>query len=201
MAKYQHWYIRGWTYETVLGADGALHRELRYRGEYYRPSLTEAQFREMKIVLTALLAVSYLTYCGYSLHGAAGGRVAYSGAGCILAIIPFIFQGMGIFSLWGAPHQMPFRNYYAAILRTKVASAFTSGLVGISAVGEMIFMVRSRDQAGIVWMDEWIWLLGCLVCAWISFALFFFLRRLHFDILPGEADTSGLKNHKGEQTP
>lgn len=193
MAKYQHWYIRGWVYEDSLAKNGKVRRELKYRGEYYRPYLSEKQFRNLKLVYALLMAVTYVVYVWFSLGDALGGRVFYAGAGCVLAIIPLIFQGMGVFSLLGAPYRMPFRNYYAAVLRTKVASAFTAGLLGVSAVGEAVFMILHRNQANLVWLNEWIWLGGCLLCAVAGFVMFFFLHELHFDILPGEIDTSELK--------
>ena len=120
-------------------------------------------------------------------------RLFYFGSLCVFVLIPLIFQGMGVFSLLGAPYRMPFRNYYAAVLRTKVASAFTAGLLGVSAVGEAVFMILHRNQANLVWLNEWIWLDGCLLCAVAGFVMFFFLHELHFDILPGEIDTSELK--------
>lgn len=193
MAKYQHWYIRGWVYEDTLNKNGKVTRELKYHGEYYRPYCSERGFRTRKIVFTVLLALIYVVYVGYSLHGSSGGRVPYAGAGCILAIIPLIFQGMGVASLWTAPYLMPFRNYYASILRTKVASAATAGLLAVSGVGEAVFMLRHRGQDTILWADEWIWLCGCLVCAAVSFAIFYALHTLHFDILPGEIDTTSRK--------
>lgn len=147
----------------------------------------------MKLVYALLVAVTYVVYVWFSLGDALGGRVFYAGAGCVLAIIPLIFQGMGVFSLLGAPYRMPFRNYYAAVLRTKVASAFTAELLGVSAVGEAVFMILHRNQANLVWLNEWIWLGGCLLCAVAGFVMFFFLHELHFDILPGEIDTSELK--------
>lgn len=193
MAKYQHWYIRGWVYEDELSSNGTVRRVMKYRGEYYRPSLSERQFKDLKIVWTALLAATCGVYVWYSLHGSSGGREAYAGAGCILALIPLIFQAMGIFSLWSAPYRMPFRNYYAAILRTKVASAFTAALLGFSAAGEVVFIMLHRGQTGIVWADEWIWFSGCALCAAASLVMFWGLKRLHFDILPGEINTRSPK--------
>lgn len=190
MAKYQHWYIRGWVYEDKLARNGSVQRELKYHGEYYRPFLSEQAFPRLKLLLTALLAAIYALYILYSLCGAAGGHVAYAGAGCVLAIIPLIFQGMGVCSLWTAPYQMPFRNYYASILRTKVASAVSGGLFFLSFCGEAVFMVLFWKENGFLHANEWLWLIGCALCAAMSFAIFFLLHRIHFDILPGKIDTT-----------
>lgn len=37
MAKYQHWYIRGWVYEDSLAKNGKVRRELKYRGNITVP--------------------------------------------------------------------------------------------------------------------------------------------------------------------
>lgn len=190
MAKYQHWYIRGWVYEDVLGRNGTVTRKLTYRGEYYHPYGSQSSFLKRKILFTVLLAFIYAVYVGYTFHGSAGGRVFYAGAESILAIIPLMFQGMGVASLWTAPERMPFRNYYAGVLRTKVASGVTAGLLAASGAGEAVFMLLHRGQSAIHWADEWIWLGGCLFCAAASFAIFYVLHTLHFDILPGEIDTA-----------
>lgn len=190
MAKYQHWYIRGWVYEDVLGRNGAVTRKLTYRGEYYRPYCSRSGFLRRKVLFTALLIVIYAVYVGYSFCGSAGGRVFYAGAGSILAIIPLMFQGMGVASLWAAPEQMPFRNYYAGVLRTKVASGVTAGLLAASGAGEAAFMLLHREREAIRWADEWCWLCGCMICAAASFVIFYMLHTLHFDILPGEIDTT-----------
>lgn len=100
---------------------------------------------------------------------------------------------MGVASAWVAPYKMPYRNYHGAILRTKVASAFTAALLLISAVGEAVFMLLHRGAEGLVWGDEWIWLGGCLLCGLLSLLMFYFLHALHFDILPGRLDTTTMR--------
>lgn len=195
MAKYQHWYIRGWVYEDVLGRNGAVTHKLIYRGEYYRAYGPKGSFLRRKLLITVLLALIYGAYVGYSFRGPAGGRVFYAGAESMLAIIPMMFQGMGAVSLWAAPEKMPFRNYYAGILRTKVSSAATAVLLTASGVGEAVFMLLHRRQSSIRWADEWIWLGGCLVCAAAGFCIFYTLHTLHFDILPGDIDTTTQRRH------
>lgn len=192
MAKYQHWYIRGWVYEDTLDSSGVVRRELKYRGEYYRPSCSQIRFFHYKILFSVLFAVICLIYVMYSIRGSSGGRTVYAGAGCILAIVPLIFLGMGTLSLWSAAYKMPFRNYYAGVLRTKVASAVTAALLGFSAVGQAVFMVIHKNEAELNWWDEWFWLGGCFVCAAMSMGIFSTLCRIHFEILSGQIDTSRL---------
>lgn len=194
MAKYQHWYIRGWEYEVVERKNGKLTRELVYQGEKYRPYMTERQYRLRRLLFTGLLAAIYAAYLWFSLTGCAGGHEVYAGAGCILAIIPLIFQGMGVVSMWTSGYTMTFREYYASVLRTKVASAFTAGLLGVSGVGQGIFMLLNVRTPGMVWADEWLWLLGCLFCAVASLAIFQTIRSTHYDILPGRVDSRAAKD-------
>lgn len=194
MSKKQNWYLRGWTYSEQISPSGFLKKALIYTGEYYLVRLHKKSFYRVKFWSALETSAIYVLYIWISLLSPQGSRVVYVGAAAILAIIPLMFQGMGVFCLLRSPQCMSYRDYCAGWRRTMTASVLTAILFSESFLGQSIFLILYIRKGLPDLFREWIWFGGSLFSAAFAYILFFMLKRVQVDILSNENGQAVISN-------
>lgn len=140
--KEQNWFLRGWEYQDVPAGDGRAKKRLVYTGEYYKLSIPSEKRPRVKL-LAALLCLAMLgVYLGFETTMTQGGLVWYAGAPCLLAILPMFYLALGVWNFVRAEAYFTYRRMYAAYTRMRVGGKLTCLLLGLGAVGQLVFLMK-----------------------------------------------------------
>ncbi len=182
MARHINWFMDGWEYNTV-DHSGKIKRELVYKGAYYSLNLSSKGFRYLKAGYLLMTLAIYAVFLLFSSNGSQGGETFYSGLPCMLSIIPFIYLGMGVFCLMSAKDKMTYRSYYASIKRMTYSARLTAALLGLSVLGEVLYIVIHASDSDIHMNLELQRLFGALFCVAVTGAMLYLQKKFPVSIV------------------
>ena len=141
MARQVNWFLNGWEYADTCGRSGKKRRVMVYKGAYYSFGLTARGLALLKTGYLVSTLALFAAFWIYSTDQTRSGAAFYSGVPCMLAIIPFIYLGMGVFCLTIAKSDMTYRSFYASVKRIKYSAIISVALVGVSVLGRVVYIV------------------------------------------------------------
>lgn len=163
LRRRENWYLRGWEYRENAQKNGRPGGDLVYVGEYYSFHICPAALVRLKAAYAVLTAAFLILYVLLSLETPTGSRTVWGGA-CILTIIPLMYLLMGCYCLLRSEPKMTDRSKHASWSRVHYASMLSTFLLGIAAVGELVYLlhVSVPPAVDVRWLLE---LTACLACS------------------------------------
>ena len=152
------WYNRDWIVQKRVGQKGG---NYIYVGTYYdlQPREQRLRMRVTVAVSTVILIVIYLLLAFADTQGA---LCTYVGYPCAFGIAPLLYYCMGAFWYVYTGGKMTYRRYHASEKRLKTAGWRGVICMGITGVGEIVFLVLNFGTVRL--MEELIYLVGVLIC-------------------------------------
>lgn len=163
MARRGSWFFEGYEAELRTDAKGREKKVLVYRGEWYGLDMEPGAQRRCKAAVAVLTAVMTAVYLLVSFFPTPGGMSRWVGVPLLLALVPLMFLWIGLFNFLFAREKWEIRVYYAGYRRIKRSLPAMMAILAFSAVGEIVYMIRSAAFGA-----ELLYLLGlclCLLCA------------------------------------
>lgn len=136
--KEQNWFLRGWEYQA--SADGKK-KHLVYTGEYYKLAVPPGRRGHVKLLAAVLCLAMIGVYLGFETTMTQGGLVWYAGAPCLLAILPMFYLTLGAVNYVLSEPYFTYRRMYAAFTRLRIGGALTCLLLGMGALGQLVFLL------------------------------------------------------------
>ena len=135
----QNWFLRGWEYEDTP-ENGK--RRLVYRGEYYKLSVPPERRGRLKLLAAGLCLAMIGVYLGFETTMTQGGLAWYAGAPCLLAVLPMFYVTLGAVNFVLTEPYFTYRRMVAAFTRLRIGGRLTCLLLGLGALGQLVFLLR-----------------------------------------------------------
>ena len=100
-------------------------------------------------------------------------------APCILALIPMMYQLIGLVSLTGVRNPATYRGYRGGVIRILWTAVALTCLFGLAVAGQAVHLLRLVAARSPVTADDIWWLLGMAGCLLDSVAILVLERRIH----------------------
>lgn len=174
MARHVNWYLDGWEYRQ--DSKGGKKRTLVYTGPYYSFNLSARGLIKLKAGYLLLTLALFSVFLICETRSTGGGMAFYSGVPTMLAIVPFIYLGMGVSCLMPAKSEMTYRSYYASMQRIIYSTRLSIALLGLGALGRLVHIALSLSGGTLDLRLELLCLLGEIFCL-ADIGVIFYLRR------------------------
>lgn len=178
-----HKFFEDWAEKRVYDINGKQHVERVYIGKYYRSPLTTKQ----RIVQRGLYVFLYILSVGlFIMSGIRDIPVNHSiipSLSVAVCIFPLAWLLFPLFRNLTVQREMIIRQYRASSLDLIRVSGITSGVLAITALINLLFLVTGNGPLG----ETILCAVGYLIAAGFLFILRYSEQHLKYEILPPRA--------------
>ncbi len=171
---HRDWYLEGW-HREYCEVNGRRRTVWKYTGEYFRFALSPRGLARLKAAYPLLTLLMLGLWFYLSMLRVAGREMFFVGAEWFLCILPFMPLLLGAASFLTVPERMTYRAMYGSYKRCRYAGLVLLALLGLTAVGEIVFLCLYGAQVAL--LREILWLAGVLACLACDVAIVLLLRR------------------------
>ncbi len=133
------WYFDGYRRVEIIKPNGKPGFRLEYRGEWYGIDGDAAHNRQLKRTIVCLNVVSYVMYFHAQFYPSVGGMIHWLAIPSLLALVPMIWQVMGLVNYLPSGPRWEIRVYYAGYRRLYRSTFAVLALVSVWAAMEVIY--------------------------------------------------------------
>jgi len=153
-----------------------LNGDYEYTGAYFKIDVPADDLKRIKtwcVVLAVAIAVLFVLA---GLTNAAGSRVMYIMLPYVAAMLPIAFMLADVYHIARYQKPMTLKQYDHSVVQLKAVTIATLGLIAISAVGDIVYLLlfcAAADRG-----REFLYLAACAGVIAASFALLMVQRKI-----------------------